>query len=667
MSLFLQYPALIGLLALAGVPLAVHLLARAKPAEYRFSNIEFLRQVLRVTTRLRRPKDWLLLVLRTVALLAIAAAFLGPLLLSKNAPLPGEKRSLVLLIDRSASMAAKEGATSRFEAACAAAGETLADVRPDLANIIWIDAEPDAVFPDLASNRDFLKEELARASVRQEPGSLDAAFELAVRQLRAAGGRPEIRIISDFQDSAWRNFAPVVPDGVEVRMLPVAREDVANLALTALVPLPAAPVIGQQLVVSCRVANYSEEPRRASLTLDAGGSRQSQPVDIAPRGEAEVVFTVRCATAGLLPVTAEIDADAFPADDRRFAVVRVRDSLRLAVAAQENDPTHRTLSQVARALAWLQHVPVADPTNPPGCDILVLPAWDGSKPEALRELAANGTAVMVQATPGCPAAALAALFGDPADPAAGPLSLESSASGWEATPAAEHAAFRLFAGGEFGNPLGGKFSKRVRLSRPPSAVLAAVFGDGVPALLEASDRPLIVSNLSLDRSAGSWTTEPTFLPGLAEILLHLMPSGTSEAFAAPPGGTLAWTNANLDGTNRPALQAPDGSRPPLDVAGDTWKSPEPATLGIHRWLVSEQPVHLTAVNFPEAESILRPLATPPNLGPNSRTESTAARRAALDAGLPLWPWLVATALFALTLEGAISSSKLSGSRDEAQA
>lgn len=662
MSLFLQFPALIGLLALAAVPLAVHLLSRAKPALYRFSNVEFLKQVLRVTARFRRPKDWLLLALRTLAVLAIAAAFLSPLLLSKNAPLPGEKRSLVLLIDRSASMAAKEGAASRFEAACAEAGNILASVRPELANIIWIDAEPDSVFPELASNRDFLGEELARANVRPEPAALEAAFEMALRQLRNAGGRAEIHILSDFQASAWKDFAPVVPDNVEVRMVPVAHDDVANIAITSLVPLPAAPVIGQQMIVSCRVANHSDEPRRLSLTLDAGGSRQSQPVDLPPRGEAEAVFTVRCSAAGLLPITAEVDADAFPGDDRRFAVVRVRESLRMAVAAPEADPAGRTMNQVARAISWLQTVPVADTTRPPACDILFFPAWDGTNPQTFRDLAASGTAVIIQATPGCPSASIAALFGDPADPAAAALSLETSDKGWEASPSSTHRAFRLFAGGEFGNPLGGRFLKRVRVGAPPSAILAAAFADGAPALLEAKDRRLMVSNLSLDRSAGSWTDEATFLPGLAEIFLHLMPAGSSESFVIEPGGLLSWTSPSLDGADRPVHEAPDASRATPTVSGDTWQSAAPATLGIHRWLVSDQAVHLTAVNFPDSESILRPLATPPNLGPRSQASGTASRRAAMDDGLPLWPWLVATAMLALILEGGITSLKLSASR-----
>ena len=169
MTLLFQHPALFGLLALAGLPVLVHLLSRTRPPEYRFSNVEFLRKVIRRTARFRRPKDWLLLILRTLALIALAAAFISPLLVSSNAALPGERTTVILLIDRSASMAAREGAGSRFETACAEAARFLDDSHPTAANLIWIDAEPDAAFPDPGPNLGFLTDLLQKAEPHPEP------------------------------------------------------------------------------------------------------------------------------------------------------------------------------------------------------------------------------------------------------------------------------------------------------------------------------------------------------------------------------------------------------------------------------------------------------------------------------------------------------------------
>jgi hypothetical protein len=657
MSFFLQYPALLGLLALAGLPVLVHLLSRAKPPHYRFSNVEFLRKVMRLTSRFRKPKNWLLIALRTLALLALALAFLGPLLFSKNAPLPGERRSIVLLIDRSASMAAKEGAASRFEAGCAEAGRILDEVKPDLANIVWLDAAPDAVFPEPAPNRDFLSEELSRAAPRPEPGALDAAMELALRQLAGVTGRKELHIVSDFQESAWKNFAPLVPDGVELRMVPVAKADVPNLGVSALVPVPVSPVAGQQMIAQCRVANHSDEARSVSLTLDAGGSRQSQVLDLPPRGEAEAAFTVRCAAAGLLPFTAEIDGDGFPGDDRRHAMVRVRESIRLAVAGPPDGPVAKTLERVAGALPWLDSLPAGDTGRLPPCEILCVPDFQNSDVPVIRDLASKGTAVLVLSGPNSSAGAVAGLFGEKPEPIHAHGGLQTSDAGWEASPAADHPAFRLFAGGEFGNPLGGKFKARVPLLAPSPARLVASFGDGRPALLEARDAPLMLCNLSLDPEFATWSGEPAFLPAIAELLLYLTPRGAAETFELPPGEAPVWTDRAPDAAGPPVLQAPDGSLPPLVAAGQSWRSEASAIPGIYQWLVSGQAVHLNLVNFPESESLLKPMASIPGAGPAASPGVSAARRAALQHGLPLWPWLIAAALAFLVIEGWVAGLK----------
>jgi len=279
MSLLFQQPWLIPLLALAGLPLIVHLLSRTRPPVYRFSNLEFLQRVVRRTARFRRPKDWLLLALRTLAIAALASAFLGPLLFSKSGILPGEKRTVILLVDRSASMAARDGAATRFEAAVLAAGEALDNLRPDAANLVWIDASPAAIFPEPAPNRTFLSESLEQASARPEPGALARAWELALRQCAVGTGRKELVVISDFQSSAWKNFDTTVPADVNVRAISVAHGDSANVAVSSLVASPAEPVAGQETTVICRVRNFSGEARRTTLSLDAGGSNQSRPVD----------------------------------------------------------------------------------------------------------------------------------------------------------------------------------------------------------------------------------------------------------------------------------------------------------------------------------------------------------------------------------------------------
>lgn len=653
MSILFQNLAFLSLLALAGVPLLVHLISKAKPPEYRFSNIAFLRKILTTTIRFKKPKDYLILALRTLAIFALAAAFLLPLLLSENAPLPGEKRTTILIIDRSASMAAHEGAASRFDSAIALASDFLSSSPPDLANLIWIDANPTAAFPEPAPNIAFLADEIARAAPLSQPGAITPAIELALRQLHNAPGRREIHIVSDFQESAWKNFSAAIPKDIYLTFSKVAENDLPNTAVTSLVSVPAAPVAGQQVIVQTRVANYSTEPRRISLTLDAGGSRQSQNLDLPPNGEAEAVFSVRVANPGLLPITAEIDADSFPSDDRRHTVVRVRESLRLAVAAPENNPSTATLARVANAIPWLTLIPGVDPEKLPPCEILYLPQWSGTNPEALIKLSET-TSLLVYPAPDCPASAIATLFGEKTDPTSTQLALQTDPTGWEVSPVSSHPAFKLFSAGQFGNPLAGTFRQRPKLPAFPSAESIAAFSDNAPALIRAKSRRILLSALSLDPAISTWPTESPFLPAIAEILLYLEPGATTENFAALPGDTLSWNNPAIDNSTIPVLESPDKSLPPLTADGTIWKSETPTAPGIHRWLVSNQLVHLTAVNFPESESDLTPLATTPDPEQTGAT-ALATRNPALAHGLPLWPLLIAAALFFLLAEALLSA------------
>ena len=132
-----------------------------------------------------------------------------------------------------------------FETACARATRYLETAHPSAANLIWIDAEPDAAFPEPGPNVDYLTDLLKRAEPRPEAGALAAAFDLALRQLAQARGHRELVILSDFQATAWRNFAPSLPPNVTVRAERVATSSPPNLAVTDIVCQPADPVVGQ--------------------------------------------------------------------------------------------------------------------------------------------------------------------------------------------------------------------------------------------------------------------------------------------------------------------------------------------------------------------------------------------------------------------------------------
>jgi von Willebrand factor type A domain len=617
--------------------------------------------VMRKTARVRRPKDWLLLALRTLALIALASAFASPFLVSKSAALPGEKSTVVLLIDRSASMAARDGVGTRFDAACNEAAAYLDKAAPDSANIVWIDAEPDAVYPTAGPNLAYLTDTLKQAKPRPEAGALSAAFDLALRQLASAQGRRELIILSDFQTAAWRDFTPSLPENIVVTTRRFATQSAPNAAVTRLIAQPAQAVAGQDLTLLVQALNFSPDPIRTRLTLDADGSRQTQDIELAPWGASEAAFVLRPAKSGSLPVSATLESDTFPGDDARHAVVTVRDSLRIGVDGSPDTPEYRLFGKIAAALQWLEVSSVS--TESRATDFRFVPAWDGSNAEALREAAIQGTAMIVRPAPVCPLDAIHALTGRLTPSPGSPLALDVSPTGWQMVPSKEHRAHRLFQSGDFGNPYAGTFRERVKLpaslTESPGVRPVAFYSDGMPAILESTTAgaPLLIWNVALDPAKTDWPMQSVFLPAIAELLLGTRPQGTAESAYTLAGSSVSWTSG--DPAHAGAIRLLDNSGNPVPITetvtadGTVWTSVGQAGPGLYRWDLSGQAVDHAAVNFPESESDLRTLDEAPTFGSSSTASGSLAHQATLAQGIPLWPWLVAATLLFLGLESLV--------------
>ena len=118
MSFLLTSPQWLWALLIPLLPIVVHLIARTLPPKYHFSSLKFLDQIIKKSARWQKPKDILILLFRCLALLAVILTILGLTLLStSDKPSATAKTTCILLVDRSASMMAKEGGTSRFQTA----------------------------------------------------------------------------------------------------------------------------------------------------------------------------------------------------------------------------------------------------------------------------------------------------------------------------------------------------------------------------------------------------------------------------------------------------------------------------------------------------------------------------------------------------------------------
>ena len=649
---------LMPLAALALVPLLVHLFARSRPPRYAFSSLEFLRRVVRQTMRVRRPRDWIVLLLRSLLAACLVALFLRPLFRSPAAGSPFDRRNVVVVLDRSASMAALSGGRSRFAAACAETSELLADLgRRDAANVVWMDASPDAVFPELGPNVPYLLGNVRSASVSFEAADVEQSIAAAVALLRNAEGSREIDVVSDFQSTAWRNVRLPDLEGASLVAVPVAGEPTANVALTDLALSPAEPLPGEPVVVSCTVWNYGPEPVRPSLFLAAGEIRQSRELFIPPWSRATAQFDLSFPSPGSFPVVAEGSEDDFSADNARHAVARVRPHLRAGLVGTRT-PTAAVWERALLALGLFRVEKHATLDTLEGdWDALLLSGWNGEQPDRLRQAARRGTVVLCAPAPGADASAVRSLSSPEPSPAssppATPLASRSSSSPMRLRVAApDDPLFALFSQGAHGDPASGFFNAALDLPTPPADALTLLAYDhDVPALVRLGLDPLYLWNVDLDSANTDWPQHAAFLPLFGELFLghrsrtsgngdHL--PGIPIAVDVPPGAAVD-LRAVAGAEASPALlqSAPNA---PVRI----W----PAAPGILEWRSPEaERQGLVAVNLLPSESDLRPLPEADVRNAVSSTLVSGRQARDLREGVETWPWFLALALAWALLEG----------------
>lgn len=666
MSITFLNAVLAPLVVLVSVPLLLHLFARTRPPVYNFSSVEFIRRILRTTMRIKRPQDWLLLLLRTLLFAALFLLFLRPLFFARHR-LAGafQRKNVVLIVDATASMAYAEAAQTRFAAACAAASDVLGGLSGrDTANIVWLDAEPDAVFPEAGVNFAYLQSALRRARVSYESGDIPAAVRLAVGLVADLEGKSEIHILSDFQRTAWEGVRPDVPEHIELVRVRVGGGEAVNTAVTDVYCEPAVPLAGEDLTVYCDVHNYSPRPRQARLFLSVGETRQSQDVMIPAWNKGTAVFKYTPAAAVALPVTVSLGEDAFPADDRRWRVLSVRDALRIGVCAWQPSPAD-AWRRVLDAVDWLT-VTVVDPAgleSAPPLDAIMLSGWDGTGEEQLARILERGSAVVCAPAPGLARVALLRLGG------AGTGNGDGTTMAWEPLSEAQgmrvamegDAVFRLFAEGEYGDPSQGTFRGRLAVagSALPGADILLAYDDGTPALARFRNGGcLFFWNAPLAPELSTWGLRPEFLPFLSELLLsaRVDDPALSGGWAFEPGEQLhrrferrvAASDVSLRVAGGEVLTVrEDASSHGLRFASDV--APPP---GLYEWRYRSEQVGFSAVNFPVGESDLRTLGLSELADGEGVAVSGGRSVRQMREGVRLWPYLLAAAVALVIAESA---------------
>lgn len=347
-------PWALALLAL-GIPLAAMYLRRRRREKASVPSLELWRAVQRdlaAQTGLQRFRGERSLWLQLLALALTALALAGPVRRQRVSP----AQRLVLVVDTSASMGARDGSSTRLDLARSAALQALAESeRGSEAALVVAGCSPRVA---VASTRDRGAITAAVEGLRPEDcgGDLSRALSLAADRLRGATGSRRVLVLTD---GATRADALGVSVGGRVDVLrvgrPAANVGIAAMELrpdpdgsnapggerryglfVALVPAHLDAPREVTLEVDLLRGDSAERVAVRSLTLHGARVSATLPIALAPDERADIVRT-RVVSPG---------PDALAVDDLAYAPVPAGQRLQVRVIT----PPGRRSPWVLRAL-----------------------------------------------------------------------------------------------------------------------------------------------------------------------------------------------------------------------------------------------------------------------------------------------------------------------------
>ncbi|GAB1344948.1 BatA domain-containing protein [Gemmatimonas sp.] len=306
-------PAFLALGLLAGVPLLVHLLRRRVGRVLDFPAVRYLERMEQEHSRDLKLRNRLLLILRLIAVLALALAAARPianLLGVGHAPI-----SVALVMDNSLSTGVVQNGRMLFDSLRADAKRVVGELTSD--DRAWIVTADGRVIGGTPADLQAGLEALQPLGGR---GDLAAATRRAVGLARSGAPRtPVVAIVSDGQRSSFRADSVVNAAEVPVVMLRRGAAISGNRAVLQATPEPVRWTPGGTVTL----AVTAPDSAAWRLTLDgrtvARGTAPAATLDAPTR----VTQKLASASNGWLRGSVELEADALRADDTRWFAVRV--------------------------------------------------------------------------------------------------------------------------------------------------------------------------------------------------------------------------------------------------------------------------------------------------------------------------------------------------------
>jgi hypothetical protein len=351
---FLSAPLLWGL-ALASVPILIHLLFRRRFRRIEWAPMRYLKLSIQKNRRRFRIEQLLLLALRTAIILVMFFMLARPVMHAEGLAgwLAGRSRtSQLLVLDDSLSMGARDAGRSAFDRARELAQEVVRHVGPQDRFTLVVASRPQAPLMREVEvqSADDVRSLIAGLTLSDTFVSWKSTLD-AIDDLVTSGTFPirEVTLITDLRRAGWNDEIREIADHwassqVRLRILDVGSDKVENVALTELEQVDRVSLAGAPTRYEATIRNQTPQDLQgaeASFIVDGKPSLVRLPT-LAPGATVQMPLVATLQEPGLHHITLKLPQDDLPGDDQRQAVTKTQARLRIVLV--DGEPSSEPLA-----------------------------------------------------------------------------------------------------------------------------------------------------------------------------------------------------------------------------------------------------------------------------------------------------------------------------------
>jgi len=370
LSLGFFNPALLWLAPLAAIPIVIHLLNRRRFQKVPWAAMEYLLRALKQNRRRIQMEHWLLLLLRTLAVLLLVSLVSRPQLTGGG--LVDTRTHHIVVVDDSASMGQRAGARDVYKLATDKLNLLATSLSKtnsgDLFTLIRSSKrdKPELVAVNIGQQ---LPKRIREVMVEDNPSvtTFDLAGILEEARKRARdtkeASRTQYYVITDFRRNDWlkddgkprnelKRLAEWDATIEQLKILEVGGADSENLGITAVRRVNRLATAGTQVTLAVEIRNFGQNPSPATeLAVEIDG-KSSRTVSVPPLGSGEkrtidVQHTFH--DPGFHGILVSLPQDRYPVDDRRALALEVLPTSSVLVV--DGDPSSDPGKSETRILA----------------------------------------------------------------------------------------------------------------------------------------------------------------------------------------------------------------------------------------------------------------------------------------------------------------------------